>query len=434
MGQTATVESQIQSLIEAVDRAERSGDRGQAERALARARSLAPDHPGVLNVAGMRALLGGDAAAARPLLQRATAIDPGSPMLWLNLALAHRELGDEAAERDAVESALAADPRFYPALLHKARLFERQGKLKQAAFMYHAFLCCLPAGAQQTPAVREAINQADKVLRDNDAALEAFLKPRVDEARARHGGASLQRFDACFDALVGRRRVFAPQPTFMLFPRLPAIEFLERGHYPWLDTFDAATDDIRAEALAAFAQTGDDFVPYISKPAGSPVDEWRELNNSKRWSTYFLLKNGARVEEHLARCPKTAALLEGAPLCEIPGHAPTAFFSVLAPKTRIPPHTGVTNTRFIVHLPLVVPPSCGYRVGAEKREWREGCSWVFDDTFEHEAWNDSAEPRIVLIFDVWNCFLTEAERDLVSIVTEGVHAYGDGESPFRQGG
>jgi len=431
---TAATESQIRALIDAIDRADQAGNRGEAERALAQARAAAPDHPGVLNVAGMRQLLAGDAGAARPLLERAAALDPVSPMLWLNLALAHRELNDQAAERDALEQALTADPRFFPALLHKARLFERQGKLKQAAYMYHAFLCCVPAGVPQPPAVRSAMEHANKVLRHNDAALEAFLQPRLDEARARHDGARLERFDACFEALVGKRGMFAPQPTFMLFPRLPAIEFLDREDFPWLDAFDAATDEIRAEARAALAQALEDFVPYISKPAGSPVDQWQELNNSKRWSTFFLLKNGKRVEDHLERCPRTAALLEAAPLCAIPGHAPTAFFSVLAPKTRIPGHTGVTNTRFIVHLPLVVPPSCVFRVGAETRPWREARAWVFDDTFEHEAWNGSDEPRIVLIFDVWNSFLTEAERDLVRVVTQGVQEYNEGESPFRQGG
>jgi aspartyl/asparaginyl beta-hydroxylase (cupin superfamily) len=426
-------EPQIQALMEAIDHADRAGNRAEADRALAQARAVAPDHPGVLNVAGMRALLAGDAGAARPLLERAAALDPASPMLWLNLALAHRDLKDEAAERDALERALATDPRFFPALLHKARLFERQGKLKQAAYMYHAFLCCVPAGPHP-PAVRSAMEHANKVLKGNDAALEAFLQPRLNDARARHAGARLERFDACFDRLVGKRGVFAPQPTFMLFPRLPAIEFLDRDEFPWLDAFDAATDEIRAEARAALAQAAEDFVPYISKPAGSPVDQWQELNNSKRWSTFFLLKNGKRVEDHLARCPRTAALLEAAPLCAIPAHAPSAFFSVLAPKTRIPGHTGVTNTRFIVHLPLVVPPACSFRVGAETRPWREGRAWVFDDTFEHEAWNGSDEPRIVLIFDVWNSFLTEAERDLVRVVTQGVQEYNEGESPFRQGG
>src|SRR5437879_222479 len=95
-------EPQIQALMEAIDSADRAGNRAEADRALARACAAAPDHPGVLNVAGMRALVGGDASAARPLLERAAALDPARPMLWLNLALAHRDLKDEAAERDAL--------------------------------------------------------------------------------------------------------------------------------------------------------------------------------------------------------------------------------------------------------------------------------------------------------------------------------------------
>src|SRR5881628_422561 len=157
MTATAATESQIRALIDVVDRADREGNRGEAERALAQARAAAPDDPRVLNVAGMRALLGGDAGAARPLLERAAALDPGSPMLWLNLALAHRELKDEGAERDALERALTADPRFFPALLHKARLFERQGKPTQAAYMYHAFLCCVPPGVEHPPAVKSVM-------------------------------------------------------------------------------------------------------------------------------------------------------------------------------------------------------------------------------------------------------------------------------------
>ena len=417
----------------AVDRAIQAGNNAEADQAIAQARALAPDHPGVLNVAGMRALALGDAPAARFLLQRAAGIDP-TPLLWVNVALAHRELGDATAERDALEKALQIDPRYFPALLHKARLLEREGKLKAAAFMYQAFLHCLPPGVPPPPMLQEAVAHARQVLRANDRALEAFLQPRVDAARARHPGEPLERFDACLETIVGKRGVYRPEPTFLLFPRLPAIEFIDRSHYPWLDAFDAATDEIRAEALAALAEAAGDFVPYISKPAGAPVDQWRELNNSKRWSTYFLMKNGKRVEEHLAQCPRTAELLRSAPLCEVPGQAPTAFFSVLAPRTRIPPHTGVTNTRLIVHLPLVVPPNCMYRVGAERRPWEEGRAWVFDDTFEHEAINDSDQPRIVLIFDVWNCFLTAAERDLVAAVTAGVQDYNAGESPFRQGG
>jgi len=434
MSATIPTENDIQALMAAVDRADQAGNGAEAERALARARSIAPDHPGVLNVAGMRALVGGDARAALPLLERAAALDGTSPLLWVNVALANRQLGDQPAEREALEHALGIDARYFPALLHKARLFERQGKLKAAAIMYNAFLACLPRDVQPPPSVQPAIEHAHEVLLENARALEAFLQPRLEALRARYAGERLARFDASLELLLGKRPLYRQEPTFMLFPGLPALEFIDREHYPWLDAFDAATPEIRAEAQAVLAESAQDFVPYISKPAGSPVDQWRELNNSKRWSTYFLLKNGKRIEEHLVRCPRTAALLADAPLCEVPGHAPTAFFSVLAPRTRIPAHTGVTNTRLIVHLPLIVPPGCSYRVGAERRAWREGSAWVFDDTFEHEAINDSDQPRVMLIFDVWNCFLTAAERDLVATAIAGVQEYNEGESPFRQGG
>ena len=102
------------------------------------------------------------------------------------------------------------------------------------------------------------------------------------------------------------------------------------------------------------------------------------------------------------------------PGAQIPGRAPSAFFSMLSPHTRIPPHTGVTNTRAIIHLPLIVPPNCGFRVGGETREWVEGSPFAFDDTIEHEAWNDSDEMRAVLIFDVWNPHLSEEERAVIA--------------------
>jgi aspartate beta-hydroxylase len=433
MSATFVTETDIQSMMEAVNRAVRAGDAKEADAVLARARAVAPDHPGVLTVAGLRALGAGDPSQARALFERATKVDPNTPLLWVNVALARRDLGDLESERDAIEKALALEPRYFPALLHKARLLERQGKRKAAAVMYHAFLACLPPGTPP-PDVQAAIQYAHAFLRENDRALEAFLEPRLAPVRARHAGERLEALEACLQEVLGKRRRYRPEPTSMLFPGLPAVEFADRGHYPWLDAFDAATDQIRAEARAALSEAPEGFVPYISKPPGMPVDQWRELNNSRRWSTFFLLKNGRPVEEHLARCPNTAELLKNAPLCEIPGHAPTAFFSVLAPRTRIPPHTGVSNARFIVHLPLIVPPGCKYRVGAEQRPWVEGKAWVFDDTFEHEAVNDSDEPRVVLIFDVWNCFLTPPERDLVAAVTAGMQDYSEGESPFRQGG
>ena len=93
------------------------------------------------------------------------------------------------------------------------------------------------------------------------------------------------------------------------------------------------------------------------------------------------------------------------------------MFSLLDAKSRIPAHTGPVNTRLVVHLALVVPPGCGFRVGGETREWHAGKAFVFDDSINHEAWNDSDLPRAVLIFDIWTPFLSEAERDLVRALT-----------------
>jgi len=101
---------------------------------------------------------------------------------------------------------------------------------------------------------------------------------------------------------------------------------------------------------------------------------------------------------------------------QVPGASPNAMFSLLAPRTRIPPHTGVANTRLVCHLPLIVPPDCGFRVGQTTREWRVGEAFVFDDTIEHEAWNDSDELRVVLIIDLWPPALGPSDRAAIASV------------------
>jgi aspartate beta-hydroxylase len=97
---------------------------------------------------------------------------------------------------------------------------------------------------------------------------------------------------------------------------------------------------------------------------------------------------------------------------------------VLAPRTAIPAHTGSSNARLIVHLPLVLPGPCRFRVGNETRDWKMGEAWVFDDSIEHEAWNDSDQARAILIFDVWHPLLAEAERELIASMMTALNDYG----------
>src|SRR6202012_5515982 len=109
--------------------------------------------------------------------------------------------------------------------------------------------------------------------------------------------------------------------------------------------------------------------------------------------------------------------------CEVAGRAPTVFFSILDPATKIPPHTGVTNTRLTVHLPLIVPPDCGFRVGGTTRKFEPGKAWVFDDTIEHEVWNNSDAPRAKEWIPNVEYQNSAAERDMVRAATEVVGSY-----------
>ncbi|MBS0333066.1 MAG: aspartyl/asparaginyl beta-hydroxylase domain-containing protein, partial [Proteobacteria bacterium] len=198
--------------------------------------------------------------------------------------------------------------------------------------------------------------------------------------------------------------------------------FYDRGDFPWLDEIEAATDDIRQELVDVLADGQQVLEPYIALSA-KPDEKWRKLNNSRSWGVFYLWKAGEAQVENQARCPKTVKALSNWPKCELPGSAPTAVFSILEPHTRIPPHTGVNNARLICHLPLIIPPGCGFRVGAETRPWEPGKAFVFDDTIEHEAWNDSPDHRAVLIFDIWNPYVSEAERAMVSALTTGVETF-----------
>lgn len=419
----AAVESKrISELIESADRAQANGRIDEAARLIAEARSLAPSDPRVLNALGLQALRANDAVSASPFLEKAVAREPREPVLWLNLAQCRRMQADTAGELIALDQALALQPRFYPAVLQKATCVERQGKSKQAAHLYNFFLHCLPPPAQQPPSLKPAIEYAERMVNADRAALGALIERRL---AATDQGKTSARFDQCIDVLLGRSRVYTSQPTLLHFPKLPAIEFFDRQDFPWLDAIEAGTDAMREELLAVLADPASEaeIVPYVDYSNDKPLDQWRPLNRSKQWSAYYLLKDGIRVDAHLARCPRTAALLAAAPLADVPGHAPTAFFSMIKPRTRIPPHGGVTNTRLVCHVPLVIPPGCGFRVGSETRQWELGNAWVFDDTIEHEAWNDSDEPRYILIIDLWNPYLTEPEREWVRTATAAIAEY-----------
>ncbi|HXZ60242.1 MAG TPA: aspartyl/asparaginyl beta-hydroxylase domain-containing protein [Steroidobacteraceae bacterium] len=412
----------VLSMIQASRAAGAAGRRGEAEQLLARVAQLAPTHPAVLNELGLTMMQRGEPARARELFERATRADPKHPSLWSNLAASLHAL-KAPEELEAIERALALEPRHLASLLQKGTYIEQRGDARSAARVYRNALATLRSGDTPPETVGEVLRHAREVIAKDDAALGAAIEEKLAGLRDRHGGGSFRRVDRCIELLTGKRNRFTSQPTFMYFPEIPDVEFFERSDFPWLDAVEAATDEIRAELLSVLISDREGLEPYVAYPEGIPLDQWKDLNKSRRWSAYFLWNQSVPQPAHMARCPRTVALLKQVPQVEVERRAPTAYFSILEPNTRIPPHTGVTNTRAIVHLPLIVPEKCGFRVGSRTREWIPGKAWVFDDTIEHEAWNLSDSPRAILIFDIWNPYLSAAERDMVKAATEVVVSY-----------
>ncbi len=399
-------------LLQAAAQAGRAGDVSGAARALEQVLEHAPEHPEALNALGMQRLAS-DPAAAAALFARAAAADPSAAPLWMNLATARRRLVDDAGERAALEGALAVDQRHLMANVRLAELHERLGEPNQAAFRWGGVVSVVEADASRTPALDDLLAHARARVADRGTRFGGDVDARLEAARGAVQTAERRRFDACVDAMLGRRRVFHNEPHGLHFPFLPADEFFDRALFPWIAELEAAGPAIRRELEALLAAPDSGFSPYVEMTPGSPANKWTALDRSDAWSARYLWKYGERQAAVCERCPETAAALARVPLADMPGKGPTAFFSVLKPGARLPAHTGVSNVRAIVHLPLIVPPGCGFRVGGETREWVEGQAFAFDDTIEHEAWNGSDSVRAVLILDVWNPHLSATERDML---------------------
>lgn len=122
----------------------------------------------------------------------------------------------------------------------------------------------------------------------------------------------------------------------------------------------------------------------------------RVLSQDDGWKTFFFYAYGFKAWRNCRRCPETTRLLK-----QVPGMK-TAFFSILAPGKHLPEHRGPYKGVLRYHLGLMIPQpamSCGIRVANETRHWEEGKSLVFDDTFMHEAWNETKGDRVVLFMD-----------------------------------
>jgi aspartyl/asparaginyl beta-hydroxylase (cupin superfamily) len=365
-----------------------------------------------LMVEADRAVQRGELHRARELLVQAVGGGGGDPTSLLKLAGLQRATGELRGALVSVERALALEPRDFTALLMRASLLQRLGHPSAGEAWTHA-LAQRPEG-NAPPHLVAVVGEAERRSAEWLRAREDRLERGMAEAERHAGEEERERIQRFRSNALRRTRVYHSEPTHFSFPGLREREYHPRSLFPWLSQVEAAADVIRSELQAVMAGERAELIPYVQYDDHLPMDQWRPLNRSRDWTAIHLLRNGAEVAANSRYCPRTMQLLRSVPQPDITGASPNAMFSLLAPQTAIPPHTGINNARLVCHLPLIVPEGCWFRVGAEVQQWQPGQAFVFDDTIEHEACNPSDELRVVLIFDVWHPDLTAVERDAVA--------------------
>lgn len=241
--------------------------------------------------------------------------------------------------------------------------------------------------------------------------IKKMAQPENQESMARVRGYIVTR-------LGGRRR--APPPTDWhkpcpeIFPGLRPNPFwdTEALEMAWTKEFESHYDVIKSELLALRGQAG--FQPYRgpnwTQGIEAPDGLGKMSHDAGDWNVFYLFLHDAKFEENCARCPETVRLIEKV----APRHYCHAMFSALTPGTHITKHNGPTNKKLRCHLPLTGCSGARLRVADEYTNPTEKKLFVMDDSFEHEAWHEGEETRIVLIFDIWHPDLSDKEVRFMS--------------------
>jgi aspartate beta-hydroxylase len=409
------------------------GDEAAAERLFLQLLEADPADLPALQFLAMRHLSRGEVELALGRLAEAHRRHPLDAATLYQSGLARTMTGDLDGAAADLREAIALAPAMFIARFRLGMVLQQLGQADDAlvalfAAINQAQLRGRWVSDETTePGLRDAVKRAMNYVNVGRRRLfDGFISPW----RERYGRDEMTRVEACLAIYLGEKPANLPdprqQPKFLYFPGIPSQPYYPRERFAALEAIEAETAAIREELrntlssqrdLEAFlgANESPETAALLSSSGDQPA----------AWDAYFFYRHGVRYDDHHAACPRTSSMLESAPIVRIRDHAPEALFSVLRPGTHILPHRGVTNTRLVTHLPLMVPRDCALRVGGELHAWEEGRCVTFDDTFEHEAWNRSSETRVVLIFDCWNPDLTGAEREALTDLIEGIGVFND---------
>jgi aspartyl/asparaginyl beta-hydroxylase (cupin superfamily) len=342
---------------------------------------------------------------------------------WLDQARDAHRRGDVAAEIAALDDAIRADRGNIAALLAMAELKRRMADDRAAGSYYRLALGTAANARSVPPALHAGLQRAEQFLAATERAFADHLLGQLRGAGIDAGGAT-PRVAEALRMLAGEQPLYLQQPSMFYFPGLAQRPFFDRAMFDWVPAVEAATAAIRAELLGLIEQASERFGPYVTASPDRPPPN-NPLLDKPDWGAAWLWKDGEVAEGMAMLCPQALDALKHAPQPVIPGRAPLALFSRLTPGTHIQPHHGMLNTRLICHLPLVVPDGCALRVGAETRQWTEGELLIFDDSFEHEAWNRGTSDRTILLFEIWRPDIDADEREQLTRIFSAIDSYAD---------
>jgi hypothetical protein len=342
---------------------------------------------------------------------------------WLEQARDAERRGDVAAETAALSAAIQSDRGNIAAMLAMAELQRRLQDNRAAASFYRLALGTATQSGGVPVSLHTGLRRAEQFLMASERAFADHLLGQLRSAGV-DARTATPRIAEALRLLAGEQQVYLQQPSMFYFPGLVQRPFFDREMFDWVAAIEAATDAIRAELLALIDAASDRFGPYVTAAPNRPPPN-NPLLDKPDWGAAWLWKDGKIAEGMDMLCPAALAALECAPQPVIPGRAPLALFSRLTPGTHIQPHHGLLNTRLICHLPLVVPDGCALRVGPETRGWTEGELLIFDDSFEHEAWNRGTSDRTILLFEIWRPDIDADEREQLTRIFSAIDSYSE---------
>lgn len=190
---------------------------------------------------------------------------------------------------------------------------------------------------------------------------------------------------------LGGRILWSIEKIMEKYSNVPTTPFLDSSQFAWTKRLEDNWEIIQSELNAILENK--QVIPNFQDIS----EDQKSITNDDKWKTYFFYGFGYKAEENCARCPETTKLIESVP------NMTTAFFSILEPGKHIPAHRGVYKGFLRYHLGLLIPEpkeQCRIRVANTIAHWEAGKSMMFDDTYDHEVWNDTDGLRAILFMDV----------------------------------